>query len=205
MKSVEDNVYVGQSLIHGPEVGAAHVHCHNCEFLAFPGRDFQKGQDVLFAFPFYRKLDSAGPQLGHHGHVLMALFEAEPIDADGLHLVARHFAIVELQPFFMDVFDKVPARSQIFGGRPDHAEPKRVEHCQRRGSNIAVSLYRKGKRRPQERRASPVLKTVNNELKHARLASDRTHPEPALPALGTCRLAAALRASNPLIVDLGAE
>jgi hypothetical protein len=76
MKSVEDNVYVGQSLIHGPEVGAAHVHCHNCEFLAFPGRDFQKGQDVLFAFPFYRMLDSAGPQLGHHGHLLMALFGA---------------------------------------------------------------------------------------------------------------------------------
>lgn len=76
MKSVEHNVYVGQSLMHDPEAGPAHVHCHSCEFLAFPGKDFQKRQDVLFAFPSYRMLDSAGPQLGHHGHVLRVPFEA---------------------------------------------------------------------------------------------------------------------------------
>lgn len=66
--------------------------------------------------------------------------------------------------------------------------------------------YQKGKRRPPEHRAFPTLQTVDNVVQDALLPSARTREEPpTLPALETCLLAAALRAANPLTVDLGAE
>src|SRR5208337_4965559 len=170
------------------------------------GQGFQKGPDVLFALSFDRMQDSACPQVGHHGHVPMALFEAELIDADGLHLTEGDFAIKKLQFLLMDVFDQVPTYSKILGDRPDCAEPKHFEHCQSKGSNIAVSPYHKGKPRPPERRAPPALQTVENQLQHALLAPYGTHEEP--PALLTFEAripAAALRAPDPLIVHLCAE
>jgi hypothetical protein len=61
--------------------------------------------------------DSAARQIGHHGHILMTIFEAELIDPDGLHLMKGDFAIQKLQPLLMNVFDKIPPNSQIFGDR----------------------------------------------------------------------------------------
>ena len=87
----------------------------------------------------------------------------------------------------------------------DRAEPKHLDHCQSKGSNIAVSPYHKRKRRPPERRATPALQTVENQLQHAFLAPYGTHEEPpSLLSLENCSSAAALRAPDPLIVHLGA-
>jgi hypothetical protein len=106
----------------------------------------------------------------------------------------------------MDVFDKIPPNSQIFGDRPDRAEPKHFEHCQSKGSNITVSPNHKGKRRPPKRRAPPALQTMENQLQQALLVPYGTHEEP--PALLTFEAripAAALRVPDLLIVHLGAE
>jgi len=137
---------------------------------------------------------------------MMSLFEAEFINADGANLVQGDFAIEKLQPFFMNVFDQVPADSEIFGDRADRAEPEHVEHCQGKGSNKAVGSYHKWKCRPPERRALPALQTVQNEFQHAFLASYGTHVKPpALLAFEAHIPAAALRAPDPLIVHLSAE
>jgi len=136
----------------------------------------------------------------------MALFEAEFIDADGAHLVEGNFAIEKLQPFLMDVLDQVPANSEVFGDRPDRAEPEHVEHSQGKGSNKAVGSYHKWKCRPPQYRALPALQTVQNKLQHALLASYGTHIEP--PAFLTFEAqipAATLLTPDPLMVHLGAE
>src|SRR5208282_4552588 len=104
--------------------------------------------------------DSASLEVGDHGHIVMALFEAEFIDAYGAHLVEGNFAIEKLQPFLMNVLDHIPAHSQKFGDRADRAEPEHVEHCQSKGSNKAVASYHKGKCRPPQRRARPAFQTV---------------------------------------------
>jgi hypothetical protein len=197
---------LGQSLTDCREIGAAHVHSNSFEFSRSPGQGFQKGPDVLFALCFDRVQDSAARQIGHHCHILMAIFEAELIDPGGHHVKKGDFAIQKLQPFLMDVFDKIPPNSQILGDRPDRAEPKHFEHCQSKGSNIAVSPYHKGKRRLLERRAAPALQTVENQLQHARLAPYGTHEEPPAFLTFEARIpAAALRAPDPLIVHRGTE
>ncbi len=206
VEAVEDYIHLGQSLTDCREIGAAHVHSNSFEFSRSPGQGFQKGPDVLFALSFDRMQDSAARQIGHHCHILMAIFEAELIDPDGLHLMKGDFAIQKLQPFLMDVFDKIPPNSQILGDRPDRAEPKHFEHCQSKGSNIAVSPYHKGKRRLLERRAAPALQTGENQLQHALLAPYGTHEEPPAFLTFEARIpAAALRSPDPLIVHRGTE
>jgi hypothetical protein len=136
----------------------------------------------------------------------MALFEAEFIDAYHFDSFKRDFAIEELQPFLMDVFDQVPAHSKILGDRPDRAEPKHVEHCQGKGSNKAVGSRHERKSRPPQRRAHSALQTVESKIEDAFLPSDRTHVKPPVFApLEAGVPATAPRASDPLIVHLGTE
>src|SRR5208283_2412586 len=125
-----------------------------------PGQRFQEGPDVLLALAFDRMQDSARIQIGDHGHIMMALFQAELVNADDLHFVERDFAIKELQPFLVDVLDQVPAYSKEFGDRPDRPEFKQVEHSKRKRPNKAVSPDHKWKRWPPESRTLTALHTV---------------------------------------------
>lgn len=54
MKPVENNFYVGQYFMDGPEVGVAHVHCHCFKLFPSFAQGLQKGPDVLIAFSFDR-------------------------------------------------------------------------------------------------------------------------------------------------------
>ena len=206
VEAVEDNVHVGQGLMEGPEIGAAHVHGCGFEPFRFSGKGFQKRADVFFALSFDRVQDSARVEISNHGHIAMALLEAEFINPDGRDLVKGDFAIEAFQPFLVDVFDQVPAHPEIFGNRLDRAEPEHVEHCESKGSNKAVGPHHEGEPRPPERRTSPALQTVESEIQYAFFAADGAHVKTSsLPALETGIPAAAPGASDPLIIDLGAE
>jgi hypothetical protein len=137
---------------------------------------------------------------------MMALLEAEFVNADDLHFVKRDFPIKVPQPFLMNVLDQVPAYSKKFGNRPDRPEFEQIEYRQGKRSNKAVRSDHEWKCRPPQGRTVAALDTVEDKIQQTLLAPDRAHLEPpSLLSLEDRSPAAAMRTSENLFSHLGAE
>src|SRR3974390_2109121 len=170
MEPVENDFYTRQCCTDGPEIGAAHVHRHCFEPSRSSGQAFQEGSNVFFALSFDCVQNPAGTQIGDNGHVMIALLEAEFVNADELHLVKRHFPVKKLQSFFVDVFDQVPAYSKVFGDRANRPEFEQVQDSKRKRSNKAVCPHHEWKCRPPKSRTFTALHAVKDKIEQTLLA-----------------------------------
>jgi len=168
---VEDDIHVRQPLSHGKAVALAHIHGYCLEFLCFSGKFLNERTDVLLASSFDGMEDPSGFEIREDRHVLMAFPEAELIDPDVPHLSKRDLSVDQRKPVFVDLFHHVPADSKVSGNRPDGAELEKIQHGERKRSDIAVLSVRKGNVRPPAPAALPAFQPVHEQIQKTPLSA----------------------------------
>jgi hypothetical protein len=203
---VKDNVHMGEGFTHRLVVGTAHVHGHSLEPLSFPGKLSEEWEDVLFALSLYGMKDSSCAKIGHHRHVLMPFSDAELVNSDVSDLAKGNFPVEYAQLRFMDLFDHVPAHSQVACDPANGAEVKKIENAKGEGAYIAMLAGYEWKLRPPELVTVHTLVPVEIKNQKALFAADGTHEEPSslLPLEGGLA-ATTSGASNEIVGHLCPE
>jgi hypothetical protein len=75
----------------------------------------------------------------------------------------------------VDLFHHVPADSKVSGNRPDGAELEKIQHGERKRSDVAVLSVRKGNVRPPSAAALPAFQPVDQKIKKTPLSSHGAH------------------------------
>jgi len=206
VEAVKDNVRSREALAHGRVVTAAHVHGHSLKAFGFAGQCLQKGADVLLAFSFNGMEDSPSLQVGNHGHVLMALPEAEFVDSDLSDFPQRKGSVKKRESFLMDLLDHVPSHSKVLGDSPNGAELQKIQDGKRKRPNVATVPAHEGKMLPPEIAAFPASEPVQQQIQKTPFASHGTHPEqPSLVSFESDALFSTAGTLEELVSRPGAE
>ncbi len=173
--AVKDDVHPRQPLADGKGVALAHVHGYRLEFMRFLGKLLDEGADVVLASPFDSVQDFAAFEIREDRHVLMAFLEAELVDADVPDLSERDLAVDHRQLVFVDLFDHVPADSEIGGHSPNGAELEQIQHGECKRPNITVLSIRKGNLRPPGVAAPAAFEPAHEQIQKTPLSSHGAH------------------------------
>ena len=176
--AVEDDVDMGQNFANGTVVGTAHVHGHGFKPLAFSGKLFEERGDVFLAFPLYRMKDSSALQIGDDRHVLVALPDAELINAEVADFVQRDGPIEKTQFGFVDLLDQVPAHSKVVGNPADSPESEKVQSRECKGADITMLPYHEWQPWPPESGTFDTAETMEIKDQDTFLAPNGAHVEP---------------------------
>lgn len=204
--AVEDDIDVRQDFAHGTVVGTAHVHGDRFQPPALSGKLFQERGDVFLAFPLYRMKDSSALQIGDDRHVLVALPDAEFVNAEVADFVQRDGPVQKTQFGFVDLLDQIPAHSKVVGNPADSPEAEKVQSCEGKGADIPMFPYHEWQPWPPESGAIDTPETMEIKDQDTFLAPNGAHEEPAaLLALHRGFAAAALGALDQCVGHLGTQ
>ena len=144
MIAVEDDGHIREVFLDRTGVAGAHVHGHRLELFGLFRHGPEKGRDRFLARSFDGMEDSAGLEIDEDGHVGMALSQTELVYAKIADFAQVDGPVFRGEPGFVNLFDQVPAHTEILGHSSDRAELQQIENGQGKRPRVASVSFDKG-------------------------------------------------------------